>query len=628
MYLSLFLRRPASALAAALLLVAVAGCGTSTPPLRDEGPPDDMAVPEGDFGLPPDLGPLPECDEDSTLGQVCQFSADCSDDCFCNGLEVCNGGVCGRGDPPCDDGSVCTVDSCNEAEAACRNPPDDDLCDDDNVCNGVEVCDGENGCLPGTPLNCSDGDLCTVDSCDPVAGCMNALRDLDGDGFVSDQCDGLDCNDNEETGAEINPDAEEICDDGVDNNCDTLIDLNDGDACGPTNDTCVSPIVLRVPAAPDYLPYTQAFSTFGVVDDFELDCEGGGTQLDVVFEFTLPDIRDVSFELNANQSSLELRGPDDCDDDAAEPIACDVDNFGTDTALIEVEDLEPGTYSLIVSVQTETIFDLEVSMSPPIPAPPTDLCDVAMAPVITTSTAMSASFAGANDDYPALDCGDLAANDVDVAYRIQLASLQDVDISVTGNDGMGNDRDVRYALVSDCTMPNMTAEGCAESDGATGNLISVAGLPAGTYWLLIEPDDPMMDVVGYSIDVDILPPLPGDFCATAIDIGSSMGSVNVMRLTADEGLSCAPVTWKDAFFEFNVGVTSDVVINTTAPSTHFLGLSSDCTSTAGQLECLSSGGVSGSIMRNGLAPGDYYVIVATPSATGTVTASVTITASP
>lgn len=44
-------------------------------------------------------------------------------------------------------------------------------CDDRNVCNGFETCDAATGqCLPGTPLNCDDGNPCTVDSCEPSAG--------------------------------------------------------------------------------------------------------------------------------------------------------------------------------------------------------------------------------------------------------------------------------------------------------------------------------------------------------------------------------------------------------------------------------------------------------------------------
>jgi formylglycine-generating enzyme required for sulfatase activity len=46
-------------------------------------------------------------------------------------------------------------------------------CDDNNVCNGVETCDPVLGCQPGTPLNCNDGDPCTVDGCHVITGCYS-----------------------------------------------------------------------------------------------------------------------------------------------------------------------------------------------------------------------------------------------------------------------------------------------------------------------------------------------------------------------------------------------------------------------------------------------------------------------
>ena len=46
------------------------------------------------------------------------------------------------------------------------------------------------------------------------------LEDLDGDGFDSL----VDCDD---TNPEIHPDADEVCDDEIDNDCDALIDAAD-----------------------------------------------------------------------------------------------------------------------------------------------------------------------------------------------------------------------------------------------------------------------------------------------------------------------------------------------------------------------------------------------------------------
>src|SRR5262249_20740471 len=57
------------------------------------------------------------------------------------------------------------------------------LCDDGNLCNGHETC-ASGACVAGTPLNCDDHNPCTVDSCDPVAGCVH-----------TNVADGTACND-------------------------------------------------------------------------------------------------------------------------------------------------------------------------------------------------------------------------------------------------------------------------------------------------------------------------------------------------------------------------------------------------------------------------------------------------
>ncbi len=51
-----------------------------------------------------------------------------------------------------------------------------------------------------------------------------AYYDVDQDGFYDDE----DCDDSD---AAVNPDADEICDDGIDNDCDELTDAEDVDDC-------------------------------------------------------------------------------------------------------------------------------------------------------------------------------------------------------------------------------------------------------------------------------------------------------------------------------------------------------------------------------------------------------------
>jgi len=142
------------------------------------------------------------------------------------------------------------VDTCDEVNDACVNTPDDASCDDGNVCNGAETCDPVNDCQPGTPLVCDDGNLCTTDSCDPVAGCLFTPVECP----AGEQCDPADgiC----KVPPECTVDAD--CDDGMFCNgaetCDTATgtclpgtppDCDDGvactvDTCDEVNDACVN----------------------------------------------------------------------------------------------------------------------------------------------------------------------------------------------------------------------------------------------------------------------------------------------------------------------------------------------------------------------------------------------------
>ena len=115
----------------------------------------------------------------------------------CNDGNVCTDDSCNpesgclhaHNQAPCTDGDVCTTqDQCQEGACVAGEPL---VCDDGDVCTGLESCDGTAGCLPGQPLLCHDGDACTADTCDPVEGCQyGPPTDCgDGDACTADTCD-------------------------------------------------------------------------------------------------------------------------------------------------------------------------------------------------------------------------------------------------------------------------------------------------------------------------------------------------------------------------------------------------------------------------------------------------------
>ena len=169
-------------------------------------------------------GPAPNCDNgnvctndscDPDLGCVhLSNNAGCNDGNECTTGDQCSAGSCVGGAPPnCDDGNICTDDSCNVL-TGCQNANNLGPCSDGNACTANDTCAG-GVCAPGVALFCQDNNVCTDDSCNPATGCVFANNSAG-------------CNDNSQC---TNDDK---CSGGQCGG--TPVQCNDGKAC--TNDTC------------------------------------------------------------------------------------------------------------------------------------------------------------------------------------------------------------------------------------------------------------------------------------------------------------------------------------------------------------------------------------------------------
>jgi hypothetical protein len=205
------------------------------------------------------------CGRAAVGGAVCNAGA-------CGGAGLCVDAVCVPAENPCDDGEPCTVDTCGEGGACAHAPADAVPCDNGDPCTqndrcaagaclGRQVCgcEADVDCNDGDPCtaerceagacvypasagDCSDGDACTsrdqcvqgrcvgvADPCEPV------FEDEDADGFGAPRAEGApelcacrdarpgrvaddtDCDDHDPN---VNPDALDSADDGVDADCD------------------------------------------------------------------------------------------------------------------------------------------------------------------------------------------------------------------------------------------------------------------------------------------------------------------------------------------------------------------------------------------------------------------------
>ncbi|MBI5490363.1 MAG: hypothetical protein HY905_23705 [Deltaproteobacteria bacterium] len=180
--------------------------------------------------------------EDRCVPEPIVDGTSCSDGLFCTLGETCAGGVCGGGaDRDCSMlTDPCNTGACDETAGACVTRPvtDGTTCDDGLFCTTGDHC-VVGGCVAGAARSCADADSCTTDSCnESLDGCDNVLAPV--------------------PGAERRGTAS--CSDGLDNDCDRLIDTadpdcamcgsatdcNDGNPC--TTDACTGGICVNNPA--------------------------------------------------------------------------------------------------------------------------------------------------------------------------------------------------------------------------------------------------------------------------------------------------------------------------------------------------------------------------------------------
>ena len=134
----------------------------------------------------------------------CQYD----DDCLMDDGNLCNGSLyCDKGKGPftcavnpgsvvkCDkfNDTLCITNQCSPNVGKCNMGPGNEgkICDDDNECTLTDVC--KIGVCLGGVKDCSDGDLCTIDTCDTLTGGCNSVPDPcdDKNQCTSDTCDKL-----------------------------------------------------------------------------------------------------------------------------------------------------------------------------------------------------------------------------------------------------------------------------------------------------------------------------------------------------------------------------------------------------------------------------------------------------
>ncbi len=97
---------------------------------------------------------------------------ECIDYDPCTDGDRCEAGRCVEGvRKDCADDNMCTIDYCSAGE--CNHHPASDIaCDDNNQCTKDDMC-SQGSCRPGKPADCNDGNICTLDYCTQLTGCIH-----------------------------------------------------------------------------------------------------------------------------------------------------------------------------------------------------------------------------------------------------------------------------------------------------------------------------------------------------------------------------------------------------------------------------------------------------------------------
>ncbi|MEY3011765.1 MAG: hypothetical protein RIT45_500 [Pseudomonadota bacterium] len=146
-----------------------------------------------------------------------------ADGTTCTLGDACQAGTCTAGPKlGCNDDNPCTVDAC-EPSAGCVHLAAPATCDaDGDACTGPDAC-AAGTCVAGPSKSCDDGDPCTSDACDAATGaCVHGAQGTDG---LPCDADGSTCTPSDQC-------ASGVCVKG------TPLDCDDANPC--TTDVCVS----------------------------------------------------------------------------------------------------------------------------------------------------------------------------------------------------------------------------------------------------------------------------------------------------------------------------------------------------------------------------------------------------
>ncbi len=598
----------------------------------------------------------------------CVTDADCALGTICS-YDYCYEGTCGHNPTPdctacstdaeCDDGVPTTHDFCYVALHACIHADcmSDVECEDGDPCTrdscemiGLEgVCQNEaSGLCCTTADSCNDFNSCTVDTCDSgmcsfaaIPGCgTTSCRDFDGDGHGSATCfptPGDDCDDFDPA---RHPGAAEVCTDGIDNDCDGLVDRID-DACGPGNTTCET-------AA----PLTSGVRADGTVVA-PADATGMGCGTAAYYTLALGETSDVTVTLNLHDF---VAAPPPCPgcpppegpreiwynvylESTCGDVATDLggstsggcytwspsgSGWGSSrTRVLSLRRVPAGSYTVHVAAKeffgwmTRAIdFDVTAATTPS--AAPACTTAVALAEGVT----VTGSTTGAPDAF-GLDCTGTAVSSPEAVHYFDLADRRRVRLEavVPVTPTVTYPSAVQVAIYGACDA-SATSTTCAQSSGGTcapGGSIEMV-LDAGRHWVVTQA------ARGGAIDYELTlrTEAEGAACAGAVPIAASGAFTGTTVGASDEfrwNDVCGEGAGPDRVYALTIAAPTRVVLDLVASYTD-----EQLTLVRGCGDAVVAGRRGATHVDVTLDPGTYHAIVGgtTASAAGSYVLNATL----
>ena len=496
-------------------------------------------------------------------------------------------------DAQCDDGLDCTLGVCDAEQGLCRFTGDDTRCDDGVFCNGAEHCDVHLGCRPGPPQTCSDATPCTIDTCDEATrSCLRRPRDMDGDGDVDANCQaGHDCNDLDPAVSSL---ALEICNNGIDDDCDGEVD--EADCQAPRFDTCADPLVIAASGS-------FALPSAGARLDYGEGCAMPAPALrDLVLQLTVPPgpAQDIDLVARSSFGAIELASVASCGAVSA-PSDCVRSAFlqtGESVARLRLHGLAPGAHPVYVWTTGSAPLQLEVDQLPASAVPANQSCATALP--LLPDVAVTANLALSGDGADSLCATDWP----DLYYTFRLASAADVRLSAQAQDELGQPR------------LSLRPAGCAETDSELScNQGSVAllhhhSLPAGSYTVALSASGP----TEARLLLRVAPPTVApdtDRCDSAPALVPNQAlDVSFVDHLDDIAASCSP-GFIDAAWALELSEPSDVLLlaRFSTGDAGFVGLVNEACGENDVRECSRAGANPARVSEQGVPPGRYRVLL-------------------